>query len=46
MAESCKNPWNRKCGNTNIEVYIRFKDQILPICRHCWEEIAVRNIEW
>jgi len=46
MAESCKNPWNGKCNNTNIEVYIQYKDQVLPICRHCWTEIAEKDIEW
>ena len=46
MAESCKNPWNGKCSNTNIEVYIQYKDQVLPICRHCWSEIAEKDIEW
>jgi hypothetical protein len=46
MADSCKNPWNGKCSSTNIEVYIQYKDRILPICRHCWSEIAEKDIEW
>jgi len=46
MSESCKNPWNGKCKNSNIEVYIQYKDLILPICRHCWSEIAEKDIEW
>ena len=46
MAESCKNPWNGKCDNSNIEVYIQYKDLILPICHHCWSEIAEKDIEW
>jgi len=46
MADSCKSPWNGKCSSTNIEVYIQYKDQVLPICRHCWGEIAEKDIEW
>jgi len=46
MADSCKNPWNGKCNNTNIEVYIYYKDRVLPICRHCWTQIAEKDIEW
>lgn len=31
-AEHCKNPWNGKCRNTDIEVFILYKDNKLPIC--------------
>jgi hypothetical protein len=45
-AEHCKNPWNGKCQNTNIEVLILYKGVRLPICRCCWNKIAKSNIEW
>jgi len=46
MTETCKNPWNGKCNNTNIELYIRYKDKMLPICKGCWNTIADKEIEW
>jgi len=45
-AEHCKNPWNGKCKNTDIEVLILYKGDRLPICRRCWNKIANSNIEW
>jgi hypothetical protein len=44
--ERCMNPWNGKCNNTEIALYIMFKGKRLPICRECWEEISSKNIEW
>lgn len=44
--ERCKNPWNGKCKNTDIEVYILYKGSRLPICHDCWCEIADKMIEW
>ncbi len=44
--ECCQNPWNKKCGNNDIEVYIFLKEERLPICRDCWKEIAEKNLEW
>jgi len=26
-AEHCRNPWNGKCRNTDIEVFIVYKEQ-------------------
>jgi hypothetical protein len=46
LAESCKNPWNGKCDNTSIELYIRYKEKVLPICRRCWTQIAEKDVEW
>jgi len=46
MAETCRNPWNGKCGNSQIELYIMYKDKIVPICKHCWNQIADKEIEW
>ncbi len=44
--EHCRNPWNGKCRNTDIEVFILYKGDRLPICRHCWSKIAESDIEW
>jgi hypothetical protein len=44
--ERCRNPWNGKCQNTDIEVFILYKGDRLPICRRCWSKIAESNIEW
>jgi len=44
--EHCKNPWNGKCRNTDIEVFIVYKGDRLPICRHCWSKIAESDVEW
>ncbi|MCW4016542.1 MAG: hypothetical protein NWF06_09245 [Candidatus Bathyarchaeota archaeon] len=45
-AETCKNPWKRNCTNTNIEVYIYYKNKSIPICRKCWSKIAEKDLEW
>jgi len=44
--ESCKNPWNGKCKNKDIQVYILYKGQQRPICRECWSKIAETDKEW
>ena len=44
--EHCRNPWNGKCKNTDIEVFILYKGNRLPICRRCWSKIAESNLEW
>jgi hypothetical protein len=44
--ENCKNPWKGKCKNTDIEVYIYYRNKRLPICRKCWGIIAEKDIEW
>lgn len=44
--ERCKNPWNGKCKNANIKLYIVFKGEKLPICRQCWSRMADRDLEW
>jgi len=45
-AEHCRNPWNGKCRNTDIEVFIVYKGDRLPICKRCWSKIAETDIEW
>ena len=45
-AESCQNPWNPNCGSSEIELYIMHEGVKLPICRSCWEEIALSDLEW
>jgi len=42
----CRNPWNTKCKNTDIELSIYYKSEFLPICHECWQEISTRNLEW
>jgi hypothetical protein len=44
--EHCRNPWNGKCRNRDIEVYILYKGERLPICRSCWAKIAESEIQW
>ena len=44
--ETCMNPWNGHCQNSDIAVYIYYNGRILPICSECWIEIAQKNIEW
>jgi len=46
VKETCLNPWNGKCGNTDIALYIMYKGRRLPICRDCWEAISSKDIEW
>ncbi|MEM2419786.1 MAG: hypothetical protein QXL38_02220 [Candidatus Bathyarchaeia archaeon] len=40
------NPWDKGCRNEDIEVYIVFKGEKLPICRRCWSKIAEKDLEW
>jgi len=42
----CMNPWNKNCTNTDIEVTIYYKGELLPICKECWKEISEKDIEW
>jgi hypothetical protein len=44
--EHCRNPWNGKCRNMDVEVFIVYKGDRLPICRRCWSKIAETDIEW
>jgi hypothetical protein len=44
--ERCRNPWNSKCKNTDIQLYVMYKGAQLPICRRCWSLLAEKNIEW
>ncbi len=47
MIEKCQNPFRkRKCGRTDIELYIWYKGEKLPICRKCWKKIADSDLEW
>ncbi len=42
----CRNPWNGECKNTDIEVTIYYKKELLPICQSCWSEIAEKDLSW
>lgn len=44
--EHCRNPWNGKCGNTDILLYIYHGGERLPICEKCWIEICDSELEW
>lgn len=48
--EKCSNPFKKKkCGKTDIKLYIVVKGVTHPICESCWNEIAdgkYRNKEW
>jgi len=44
--ETCLNPWNHGCKNTDIAVAIRVNGEVLPICFKCWNEIADSDKEW
>ena len=44
--ERCRNPWNGRCDNTDIALYIFHEGERLPICRLCWHEIADKDFEW
>ncbi len=46
IMETCKNPWNGKCGNNDIELYIVFKGEKKPICRQCWAKLAEQDLKW
>jgi len=47
VSEVCQNPWKRKkCGNTDIAVYILYGNRRLPICNSCWRRIAKSDREW
>jgi len=45
-AETCRNPWNGACSNTDIALYIYHQGEKIPVCRKCWEEIASTDVEW
>ncbi len=42
----CRNPWNGRCRNSDIEVSIYYKNELLPICRECWQDISNRDLTW
>ncbi|MFA5363882.1 MAG: hypothetical protein WC325_01720 [Candidatus Bathyarchaeia archaeon] len=45
-SEHCNNPWNIRCTNSDIEVYIYYKNKRVPICKRCWSNLAENDIEW
>ncbi|MDH5783424.1 MAG: hypothetical protein OEZ35_07170 [Candidatus Bathyarchaeota archaeon] len=46
VTEHCENPWNGKCKNSDIQLYIYYKNRQLSICRRCWSQIAEKDLEW
>jgi len=44
--ECCMNPWNGECRNTDIQIYVFYRNRKRPICRSCWEEIAKGDYSW
>lgn len=43
---TCKNPWNKNCKNRNIELFIYYRDEFIPICSNCWRELAEKDLNW
>ena len=46
MVELCHNPLKSDCESSDIVVYIQVGADRLPICRQCWSELAVSDVEW
>lgn len=44
--EHCRNPWDKTCNSSDIEVYILIKGDRLPICKGCWGKLAEKELEW
>lgn len=45
--EKCLNPFRKRmCGRPDIEVYMMFDNERLPICSKCWTKIAKSDYEW
>ncbi|MEM3745787.1 MAG: hypothetical protein QW323_04760 [Candidatus Bathyarchaeia archaeon] len=44
--EHCLNPWDNKCKNADIAVYIMYKGRKIPLCWKCWRRISKNNIVW
>jgi hypothetical protein len=44
--ERCRNPWNANCKNADVELYISFKGEEIPICSECWRKLAEADVEW
>jgi hypothetical protein len=43
----CTNPFRKKrCEDPNIELYIMYEGEKLPICDKCWRVIAEGSQEW
>jgi len=41
----CVNPFRkRRCGKADIETYLLYKGEQLPICRSCWKKISI--LDW
>jgi len=46
LMEQCKNPLNPECNNKDIAVYLQINQEKVPICQHCWNQLAETTIEW
>ena len=46
VSERCRNPWNDECKNVDIELYISYKGEEIPICSRCSRKIAEAAVEW
>ena len=44
--EKCRNPWNEACKNMDIELYISYKGEEIPICSECWHKLSESEVEW
>ena len=43
---TCRNPWNKNCRNRNIELFIYYGDEFIPICSDCWKKLAEKDLNW
>jgi len=42
----CRNPWKKNCSNTDIEVFIYYGEEYIPICSDCWRKLAEKDLSW
>lgn len=45
-SEKCRNPWNEACDSVDIELYIFYKGEEIPICSECWRKLSEAEVEW
>jgi hypothetical protein len=45
-SEKCRNPWNEACENVDIELYISYRGEEIPICHECWRKLSEAEVEW
>lgn len=46
MIEHCGNPWKKGCKDTEIVLYIKNKEKIIPLCKKCWINVSKSSKSW